>query len=507
MAAAEQSLIFARTYSARRVYTGRLDFTVGRNVSGFSGVLLRCKPFPEPAVHHPTMNQQSTLRHSFTRICLCVPVAGMLASPAVAGDAQTASIRDGWGSAVAWGNNPYGQTTVPTDLGTVIQVAAGRDHTVALQSGGTVRAWGDNYNRQIDVPTDLVPVIQVAVGLLHTVALQSDGAVRAWGFNQYNQTTVPGNLGTVIQIAAGFYHTVAVESGGTVRAWGANFFGQTNVPGDLGTVTQVAAAGQFTVALQSGGTVRAWGQNDFGQTDVPTTLGTVIQVATGESHTVALQSDRTVRAWGSNEFGQTNIPTDLGTVIQVAAGYRHTIVLQSGGTVRAWGWNGAGQIDVPSNLGIVTQIGTGGDAHTVVISATAAELANHIIEQAPTEQVGITGITAAALFAQVTSLQSDLLVKTTALSNCETDKTGLQGDLLIKTTELSDCETDKAAALALGALRARGDLDDSGAVGQQDLQRILQHWGANGAADNSARLKDIHKSIRASLKEIRRMRR
>ena len=145
--------------------------------------------------------------------------------------------------------------------------------------------------------------------------------------------------------------------------------------------------------------------------------------------------------------------------------------------------------------------------HTVVISATAAELANHIIEQAPTEQVGITGITAAALFAQVTSLQSDLLVKTTALSDCVTDKTGLQGDLLIKTTELSDCETDKAAALALGALRARGDLDDSGAVGQQDLQRILQHWGANAAADNSARLKDIHKSIRASLKEIRRMRR
>jgi hypothetical protein len=50
-------------------------------------------------------------------------------------------------------------------------------------------------------------------------------------------------------------------------------------------------------------------------------------------------------------------------------------------------------------------------------------------------------------------------------------------------------------------------LDDSGAVGQQDLQRILQHWGANAAADHSARLKDIRKSIRASLKEIRRMRR
>ena len=113
MAAVEQSLIFARTYSARRVYTRRLDFTVGRNVSGFSGVLLRCKPFPEPTI--PTMNQQSTLRHSFTRICLCVPVAGMLASPAVAGDAQTASIRDGWGSAVAAGGSMRPRT--PCDRG------------------------------------------------------------------------------------------------------------------------------------------------------------------------------------------------------------------------------------------------------------------------------------------------------------------------------------------------------------------------------------------------------
>ena len=77
------------------------------------------------------MNQQSTLRHSFTRILLCVPVAGMLASPAVAaGDAQTASVRDGWGNAVAWGQSTGGQTTVPTDLGTVIQVAADRKSVV-----------------------------------------------------------------------------------------------------------------------------------------------------------------------------------------------------------------------------------------------------------------------------------------------------------------------------------------------------------------------------------------
>jgi hypothetical protein len=249
------------------------------------------------------MNQQSTLRHSFTRILLCVPVAGILALPAfAAGDAQPAPVRYGWGSAVAWGYNEYGQTTVPTDLGTVIQVAAGGSHTVALQSDGKVRAWGRNLN---------------------------------------GQTTVPSSTDVVTQVAAGFYHTV-------------------------------------------------------------------------------------------------------------------------------------------------------------VISATAGELASHIMDQAAANT---------ELDAQVTSLQADLLVKTDELSDCEADKTGLQEDLLIKTTELSDCETEKAAALARGASRARGDVNDDSAIGQQDLLRILLHWGPHSAEDNSARMKDLHKSIRASLKEIRRMRR
>jgi hypothetical protein len=223
----------------------------------------------------------------------------------------------------------------------------------------------------------------------------------------------------------------------------------------------------------------------------------VIQVAAGRYHTVALQSDGKVRAWGDTEWGQTDVPTDLGTVIQVAAGYGHTVALQSDGTVRAWGLNGSDQTTVPSNINVVTQVAAG-LYHTVVISATAGELASHIMDQAAANT---------ELDAQVTSLQADLLVKTDELSDCEADKTGLQEDLLIKTTELSDCETEKAAALARGASRARGDVNDDSAIGQQDLLRILLHWGSPSAEDNSARMKDLHKSIRASLKEIRRMRR
>ncbi|MFM7808848.1 MAG: hypothetical protein ACKPEA_13135 [Planctomycetota bacterium] len=43
---------------------------------------------------------------------------------------------------VVWGDNRYGQCTVPSGLLGVTQIAAGYFHTVALKNDGTVVAWG-----------------------------------------------------------------------------------------------------------------------------------------------------------------------------------------------------------------------------------------------------------------------------------------------------------------------------------------------------------------------------
>ncbi|MCL5095995.1 MAG: RCC1 domain-containing protein [Candidatus Omnitrophica bacterium] len=42
---------------------------------------------------------------------------------------------------VAWGLNDYGQTNVPSGLSNVVAVAAGRTHSSALRSDGTVVGW------------------------------------------------------------------------------------------------------------------------------------------------------------------------------------------------------------------------------------------------------------------------------------------------------------------------------------------------------------------------------
>ncbi|MFM8872785.1 MAG: hypothetical protein ACKOJI_05430, partial [Phycisphaerales bacterium] len=38
----------------------------------------------------------------------------------------------------AWGIDSYGQTTIPTDLGTVIDVSHGGSHLLAITTGGQV---------------------------------------------------------------------------------------------------------------------------------------------------------------------------------------------------------------------------------------------------------------------------------------------------------------------------------------------------------------------------------
>ena len=124
------------------------------------------------------------------------------------------------------------------------------DVDCALPSG-TVRAWGSNGQGQTTVPSDLGASMSIAAGGYHTVALRTDGTVRAWGFNGYGQTNVPSDLGASMAIAAGEYHTVALRTDGTVRAWGYNDYGQTNVPSDLGASMAIAASGSHTVAISN----------------------------------------------------------------------------------------------------------------------------------------------------------------------------------------------------------------------------------------------------------------
>jgi hypothetical protein len=205
------------------------------------------------------------------------------------------------GTVVAWGDNSFGQSTVPRDLNGVVGIAAGAWHSLALKSDGTVVCWGDNGDGESVSPASLKDAISVAAGSEHSLALKSDGTVVAWGNDHAGQSTVPAGLGGVVAIAAGGAHSLALKSDGTVVGWGANYFGQVTIPPGLNGVIAIAAGGYYSygghsLALKSDGTVVAWGAGspgksstwECGQATVPTDLRGVIALAAGGESSFAI---------------------------------------------------------------------------------------------------------------------------------------------------------------------------------------------------------------------------
>jgi alpha-tubulin suppressor-like RCC1 family protein len=315
------------------------------------------------------------------------------------------------GAAWSWGGNGSGQlgtgtmtgrtsAAAITSLTEVVEVEAGRQHTIALRADGTVRAWGFNEmgqlgdgtttNRPSPVPvTGLSGVIGIAAGHYHSLALLADGTVRAWGYGSFGQlgngTTTSAQrtpvtvspLSGVVAIAGGRDMSYALRSDGTTWGWGLNTTGQVGdgttatrtSPARVGTltgVTAIAGGRDHGLAVRSDGTVWAWGDNTQGQVGDGTTtnrlspvqvsgLTGATSVAAGAYHSLALLGTGAVRAWGQNSSGQlgdgTTTRRPLPVVVPgvtgattIAAGRQHSLAVVTNGAVRAWGSNSSGQL-------------------------------------------------------------------------------------------------------------------------------------------------------------------
>jgi hypothetical protein len=232
------------------------------------------------------------------------------------------------GSALAWGQNNFGQATVPATFSNLLAVAGGGSYSLALKNNGTVAVWGANiFPGETNVPAGLSNVVAIASGEYSSLALKNNGTVVAWGPNIFGLTSVPAGLGNAVAVAGGILHSLAIRNDGTVVAWGDNSSGQTNVPANLTNVVAIAAGGSHSLALKYDGTVVAWGDNGDGQTSVPPGLSNVVAIAAGGYHSLALKSDGSLVTWGDASVGQRSVPAGLTNFVAIAAGYFHSLAL------------------------------------------------------------------------------------------------------------------------------------------------------------------------------------
>lgn len=246
-----------------------------------------------------------------------------------------------------WGTGPA-LSNAPFNLATVVAVASGYTHALALNADGTVSAWATNSTTATNVPPGLSNVIAVAAGNNSSLALKNDGTVVAWGSVA---TNVPAGLSNVVAIAAGSAQELALLSNGTVVGWGSG--NQVNPPAGLSNVVAIAAGSSQSLALKSDGTIVGWGL--FGK--IPGTTN-VVAISAGNLQSLALQADGTVVAW-STSGAATGLPTNLNNVVAISVGGGYlqqsfAAALKADGTIVAWANSSsvisAGQLNIPAGL-------------------------------------------------------------------------------------------------------------------------------------------------------------
>jgi alpha-tubulin suppressor-like RCC1 family protein len=383
--------------------------------------------------------------------------------------------------------------SLPGAVGPVVRLAAGEDHNLALTSTGQLYAFGYNWYGQLgsttnngtsnpnptpaplSLPGASGPVAQIAAGRNHSLAVTSTGQLYAFGENDYGQlgsatnngtanpnptpaqVSLPGASGPVVQIAAGAFHSLAVTSTGQLYAFGYNYYGQlgnatnngtanpnptpaqVSLPGASGPVVQIAAGAYFSLAVTSTGQLYAFGYNYYGQlgsatnnkttnpnptptpVGLPGASGPVVQAAGGYDHSLALTSTGQLYAFGENEYGQlgstsnsgtanpnptpalVGLPGAAGPVVQLAAGEYDGLAITSTGQLFTFGENYYGQLGSATNAGTSTAnptpaqvafpFGTTIDTvargsepkHTLALVAELAVLSNTL----PAGQVGV----------------------------------------------------------------------------------------------------------------------
>jgi alpha-tubulin suppressor-like RCC1 family protein len=254
--------------------------------------------------------------------------------------------------------------TPPDHRGPYKYVAVGQNHTCALTVTNEIRCWGDNFAGQLGAPSpscglrdcSLVPIAvqcpagevckfrSVAAGGDHTCAVDTNGKAWCWGEDgtlatgesslgalpKHTHRRIPAftDLGVpadFIAIDTDFSHTCAVSAAQDVFCWGDNFFGQLGAPQGILSATRaqlvrsgsryksVTTGMSHSCAVQaSNGLVDCWGDNSHFQltgnvnaskfitinSQVPLASRGVQFMATGATTTCAQVSNDDTVCWG-----------------------------------------------------------------------------------------------------------------------------------------------------------------------------------------------------------------
>lgn len=228
----------------------------------------------------------------------------------------------------------------------VTQAAEGEQHTVFVESDGSLWGLGENFQGQLGLGVavsytnapqlvETTNVTAVAAGDEFTIFLESDGSLWGMGLNASGQLGLPSNQSTLLPqkivangvktISARGAHSLFIKTDGSLWAMG------DDASGDLGDGTNVARFSPEMI-VPSG----------------------VTAIAAGANHSLFVKSDGSLWAMGANAIGQLGNGTTTPSLVPemivssgvsgVAAGEQFSLFVKTDGSAWAMGWDLVGQL-------------------------------------------------------------------------------------------------------------------------------------------------------------------
>ena len=231
------------------------------------------------------------------------------------------------GSVAAIGDNSFGQCDVSgwTD---VVAVYAGANFTLGLRSDGSVLAAGDNTHGQCDV-SGWSGVKKLAVGDHDTLALTGEGKLLFTGYHDYSDTLAAENIKEVF---AGSYQGACILEDGTVLT--SNKSSQTTLKPEA-----IALSTAVSVYLMSDGSTSSTFERVPEWKDI-------ISLSMSSRAVLGLTTEGEVESFFFRESDAVDFDVSGKYIVAAAAGGGHYILVDSDGKVYAYGDNAYGQCDV-----------------------------------------------------------------------------------------------------------------------------------------------------------------
>ncbi|XP_076277688.1 uncharacterized protein LOC143207795 [Lasioglossum baleicum] len=269
----------------------------------------------------------------------------------------------------------------------VTHVACGRAHTLICTGSQKIFACGSDQEGQLGRGTSAIgdsasspvlvydtglagpTIVQIAAGSHHSLALTSDGGVFAWGSNLEGQLGLPDVSGLVNkptkvhipepvkQISTGYYHSSFLTESGLVYVCGESESGKLGIDVKFSTqivpkqmqlpspAVHVTCGGHHTIILADNGNLYCTGSNSCGQLGLGSNVTelytpkllprgalqneTVSHIGCGESHTAIVTDSGKLFTCGDGRHGKLGLEENENNVHELtfAPRYKDLIVL------------------------------------------------------------------------------------------------------------------------------------------------------------------------------------